>query len=93
MTEFLESAEDAKEIKKETIKLLNRIYKMSAHYKSSTNNDYRLYVLDICEPVLARLEKFNVHRAFSETLLAYGDEFLMSEFGVTWGEMRKRFNA
>ena len=88
------NVKEHKNLKREKIvKLLNKL--MSAHefYIAVDDNDYRLEAFEICDPLLKRLEGLGVKRAFSETLLAYGDEFLVFEFGVGWDKIKCEFKA
>lgn len=79
------------EKKNKIAKLLNRLFKMHEHYKSVEDNDYKIQVFDICEPILLELEGLGVKRSFSETFLAFGDEFLVFEFGLGWDKLKMKF--
>lgn len=83
-----------KKVKREKIvKLLNKLMKAHEFYVAVDDNDYRIKAFEICEPVLEQLEALGVKRAFTETLLAYGDEFLVFEFGVGWDKVKEEFRA
>jgi len=74
--------------KKKTIKLLDQLFQIHKVYKNMENNKKRVFISEKCEPIFSELETLGIGRAFSETFLCYGDEFLSYEWGIGWDRMR-----
>lgn len=80
-----------KENKKRIVFLLDKIFKLHELFKKSENNkNLQIKILRKSEPILIELESLGIKKAFSSTLLGYGDEFLKAEFRTTWEKMREK---
>ncbi len=75
---------------KKIILILDELYQISEIYKNSKNNKQKIMIFIKCEPLFLILEKLKIPKSFSKTFVAYGNEFLVSEFGMDYEKWKKK---